>query len=229
MSLKRIVVLISGSGSNLQAIMDAIQSGQINGQIELVISNKADAYGLFRAKNAGIATCVIDHKAFDSRESFDLAVQQRIDTIEPDLVILAGFMRILSAGFVRHYSGRMLNIHPSLLPKYKGLHTHQRALTAADKEHGCTVHFVTEELDGGPLLVQAVVPVKTDDTESTLQARVHEREHVAYPLAVEWICADRIRVCEDGIYRDNELLPASGFRLAYNEKTDSGASDATHS
>ncbi|QLE97560.1 phosphoribosylglycinamide formyltransferase [Neptunomonas phycophila] len=216
MSTKRIVVLISGSGSNLQAIINAIDAGHIHGRIEHVISNKADAYGLVRAEQAGISYSVIDHKAFDSRESFDAHTRQVIDKYAPDLVVLAGFMRILSAAFVQHYHGKMLNIHPSLLPKYKGLHTHKRALEAGDNEHGCTVHFVTEELDGGPLLVQACVPVSSDDTEASLQAKVHQREHVAYPLAVELICADRIRFDEAGIFLDDELLPPSGFRLAYD-------------
>jgi phosphoribosylglycinamide formyltransferase-1 len=215
MPLKRIAVLISGSGSNLQAIIDAIQSGQINGQIVQVISNKADAFGLTRAQNAGIQTTCIDHKAFDSRENFDQAVQKVIDELNVDLVVLAGFMRILSAPFVQHFTGRMINIHPSLLPKYKGLHTHRRAIEAQDSEHGCTVHFVTEELDGGPLLVQAVVPVLPTDTEDSLQQRVHSREHVAYPLAVELICADRVRFENQSIWLDNELLPASGLTLAY--------------
>ncbi len=215
MSLKRIVVLISGSGSNLQAMIDAIESGRIHGQIVQVISNKADAYGLVRAANAGIPTCHIDHKAFASREEFDEEMRRCIDSHQADLVILAGFMRILSSAFVQHYSGRMLNIHPSLLPKYKGLHTHQRALAAGDSEHGCTVHFVSEELDGGPLLIQAIVPIIDNDTESSLQSRVHTREHIAYPLAVEWICAGRVRFEAKGIYLDGELLPASGFRLGY--------------
>jgi phosphoribosylglycinamide formyltransferase-1 len=216
MSLKRIVVLISGSGSNLQAIIDAINSGRIHGQIVRVISNKADAYGLVRAATAGIPTACIDHKAYASREAFDTDVRQIIDDAEADLVILAGFMRILSAEFVRHYSGRMLNIHPSLLPKYKGLHTHQRALEARDKEHGCTVHFVTEELDGGPLLIQAIVPVISTDDEESLQRRVHTREHIAYPLAVELICSNRVKFNTTGIYLDDKLLPDSGFRLGYD-------------
>jgi phosphoribosylglycinamide formyltransferase-1 len=217
MPLKRIVVLISGSGSNLQAIMDAIDSGRINGQIVQVISNKADAYGLVRAANAGIPTTCINHKTFPSREAFDDEVRHCIDAHQADLVILAGFMRILSSAFVQHFSGRMLNIHPSLLPNYKGLHTHKRALDAGDIEHGCTVHFVTEELDGGPLLAQAVVPVLQGDNEESLQSRVHTREHIVYPLAAELICADRIRFTESGIYMDDELLPTSGFRLEYND------------
>ncbi len=219
MSLKRIAVLISGSGSNLQAIIDAIQSGQINGQIVQVISNRQDAFGLIRAQKAGIETTCIDHKAFDTRESFDLAVRNVIDQHNVDLVVLAGFMRILSAEFVQHFTGRMINIHPSLLPKYKGLHTHKRAIEAHDLEHGCTVHFVTEELDGGPLLVQAVVPVLPNDTEDSLQQRVHCQEHIAYPLAVQLICADRIRFENQKIWLDTELLPASGFKIAYKAES----------
>lgn len=177
----KVVVLISGSGSNLQALIDNIASGDNPAQISAVISNRADAYGLQRAQSAGIATQVLDHKQFDGREAFDAALAAAIDAHQPQLVVLAGFMRILSAGFVRHYQGRLLNIHPSLLPKYKGLHTHQRALDAGDREHGCSVHFVTEELDGGPLVVQAVVPIAADDTADTLAQRVHGAEHQIYP------------------------------------------------
>lgn len=216
MAAKRIAVLISGSGSNLQAIMDAIASGQINGRIVQVISNKANAYGLVRAKEAGIATQFIDHTAYPNRESFDNAVSDVLENTKAELIVLAGFMRILSAGFVRRYQGRMLNIHPSLLPKYKGLHTHQKALDAKDTEHGCSVHFVTEELDGGPVLIQAVVPVLPTDNSQSLQQRVHGREHLAYPLAVEWFCAARLSITPDGsITLDGELLPPSGFRLDY--------------
>jgi phosphoribosylglycinamide formyltransferase-1 len=162
-----------------------------------VISNRADAYGLQRARDAGIDTRSLDHKAFDGREAFDAALIELIDGFNPKLVVLAGFMRILSADFVRHYQGRLLNIHPSLLPKYKGLHTHQRALEAGDAEHGCSVHFVTEELDGGPLVVQAVIPVELHDTPQTLAQRVHVQEHLIYPMAVRWFaegrCARRAR------------------------------------
>lgn len=217
MPAKRIVVLISGSGSNLQAIMDAIDANRINGNIVRVISNKADAYGLTRASNANIPTSFIDHREFDSREAFDGEVQKVIDAERPDLIVLAGFMRILSAGFVSHFAGRMLNIHPSLLPKYKGLHTHQRALENGDSVHGCTVHVVTEELDGGPLLIQAQVPILADDTPDTLQARVHTREHVAYPLAVEWLCNGRLEVTDSAILLDGEPLPANGFTVPYED------------
>ncbi|MBE9397526.1 phosphoribosylglycinamide formyltransferase [Pontibacterium sp. N1Y112] len=210
---KRIVVLISGSGSNLQAIIDATQSGRINGDVVAVLSNKADVFGLERAANANIATEVLNHKAFDSRESFDAAMMQLIDGHTPDLIVLAGFMRILTPEFVRHYEGRMLNIHPSLLPKYKGLHTHQRALDAGDTEHGCTVHFVTEELDGGPSLVQGRVSIDPDDSSESLQQKVHVREHQIYPLAVEWFCAERASWSSEGVVFDGQVAPAEGIQF----------------
>ena len=205
-----VVVLISGSGSNLQALIDSIVHDGNPARISAVISNRADAYGLERAKQAGIATAVLDHKQFDGREAFDAALVEAIDAFDPQLVVLAGFMRILTPGFVRHYSGRLLNIHPSLLPKYKGLHTHQRALDAGDTEHGCSVHFVSEELDGGPLVVQAVVPVQSDDSPSSLAQRVHEQEHVIYPLAVRWFAEGRLQLATQGAMLDEQLLPSTG-------------------
>ncbi|ARS48254.1 phosphoribosylglycinamide formyltransferase [Pseudomonas sp. GD04158] len=208
-----VVVLISGSGSNLQALIDSVAQGDNPARIAAVISNRADAYGLVRAQNAGIATEVLDHKQFDGREAFDAAMMQAIDAHQPDLVVLAGFMRILTPGFVQHYSGRLLNIHPSLLPRYKGLHTHQRALDAGDAEHGCSVHFVTEELDGGPLVVQAVLPVAPDDTADSLARRVHQQEHQIYPLAVRWFAEGRLRLGAQGAMLDGEPLPASGHLI----------------
>ncbi|MBA4243464.1 phosphoribosylglycinamide formyltransferase [Ectopseudomonas hydrolytica] len=208
-----VVVLISGSGSNLQALIDSAAQGDNPARIAAVISNRADAYGLVRAQNAGIATEVLDHKQFDGREAFDAAMMQAIDAHQPDLVVLAGFMRILTPGFVQHYSGRLLNIHPSLLPRYKGLHTHQRALDAGDAEHGCSVHFVTEELDGGPLVVQAVLPVAPDDTADSLARRVHQQEHQIYPLAVRWFAEGRLRLGAQGAMLDGEPLPASGHLI----------------
>jgi phosphoribosylglycinamide formyltransferase-1 len=210
---KRIVVLISGSGSNFQAILDHCQQGSIDGQIVAVISNRDDAFGLKRAEMAGIPGHFIDHKSFKGREDFDQALIQQIDVYQPDLVVLAGFMRILSADFVRHYTGKLFNIHPSLLPRYKGLNTHQRVLEAGDSEHGCTVHFVTEELDGGPLAIQAKIMVLTSDTIDSLQTKVHALEHQIYPLAVSWFCAGRLEQCEEGVLLDGSLLPASGFQL----------------
>ncbi|CRI55843.1 phosphoribosylglycinamide formyltransferase [Pseudomonas sp. CCOS 191] len=208
-----VVVLLSGSGSNLQALIDSNSASDSPVRIRAVISNRADAYGLERAKAAGIDTAVLAHTGFDGREAFDAALMALIDGFAPDLVVLAGFMRILSGGFVRHYQGRLLNIHPSLLPKYKGLHTHQRALEAGDAEHGCSVHFVTEELDGGPLVVQAVVPVATDDTEQTLAQRVHLQEHQIYPLAVRWFAEGRLRLGEHGALLDGQPLAASGHLI----------------
>ena len=205
-----VVVLLSGTGSNLQALIDSTRTGDSPVRIAAVISNRADAYGLQRASDAGIATRSLDHKAFEGREAFDAALIELIDEFQPKLVVLAGFMRILSADFVRHYQGRLLNIHPSLLPKYKGLHTHQRALEAGDTEHGCSVHFVTEELDGGPLVVQAVVPVQSDDSPSSLAQRVHEQEHVIYPLAVRWFAEGRLQLAAQGAMLDEQLLPSTG-------------------
>ena len=208
-----VVVLISGSGSNLQALIDSIASEGSPARIAAVISNRADAYGLVRAQNAGIPTRVLDHKQFDGREAFDAALVEAIDGFDPQLVVLAGFMRILTGGFVRHYEGRLLNIHPSLLPKYKGLHTHQRALEAGDAEHGCSVHFVTEELDGGPLVVQAVVPVESGDTPESLAQRVHAEEHRIYPLAMRWFAEGRLRLGATGARLDGEELPATGYLI----------------
>ena len=208
-----VVVLLSGTGSNLQALIDSNDVKDSPANIRAVISNRADAYGLQRAKDAGIDTRVLDHKAFEGREAFDAALIKIIDEFKPQLVVLAGFMRILSADFVRHYQGRLLNIHPSLLPKYKGLHTHQRALEAGDREHGCSVHFVTEELDGGPLVVQAVIPVESDDSAHALAQRVHAQEHRIYPLAVRWFAEGRLSLDEQGALLDGQLLAASGHLI----------------
>ena len=208
-----VVVLLSGTGSNLQALIDSTRTGNSPVRIAAVISNRSDAYGLQRARDAGIDTRSLDHKAFDGRGAFDSALIELIDAFNPKLVVLAGFMRILSADFVRHYQGRLLNIHPSLLPKYKGLHTHQRALEAGDTEHGCSVHFVTEELDGGPLVVQAVVPVESADSAQTLAQRVHTQEHRIYPLAVRWFAEGRLILGEQGALLDGQLLAASGHLI----------------
>ncbi|AQZ33107.1 phosphoribosylglycinamide formyltransferase-1 [Pseudomonas sp. NFACC19-2] len=208
-----VVVLISGSGSNLQALIDSVAHDGNPARIAAVICNRAGAYGLERAKQAGIATELLDHKQFDGREAFDAALIQAIDAHQPDLVVLAGFMRILTPGFVQHYAGRLLNIHPSLLPKHKGLHTHQRAIEAGDSEHGCSVHFVTEELDGGPLVVQAVLPVMADDTAESLAHRVHQQEHQIYPLAVRWFAEGRLRLGAQGAMLDGQPLPASGHLI----------------
>ncbi len=209
----RLVVLISGSGSNLQALIDACRSGQIPGRIVAVISNKPDAGGLRRAVAAGIPEFTLDHRDFGSREQFDDALARLVDSFGPDLVILAGFMRILTPTFVGQLKGRLLNIHPSLLPKYTGLHTHQRALEAGDIEAGATVHFVTENLDGGPAIIQASVPIKQGDTVADLAARVLEREHRIYPLAVKWFCQGRVKMQGQRVLLDNKLLPVSGWNF----------------
>ncbi|WP_226687645.1 phosphoribosylglycinamide formyltransferase [Stutzerimonas stutzeri] len=207
-----VVVLISGSGSNLQALIDS-QAEDNPARIRAVISNRADAFGLTRAQSAGIPTAVLDHKAFDGRESFDAALMEVIDGHAPDLVILAGFMRILTPGFVRHYQGRLLNIHPSLLPKYKGLDTHRRALEAGDREHGCSVHFVTEELDGGPVAIQAALAVEPGENIEQLTQRVHAAEHQIYPLAMRWFAEGRLRLVEQGAMLDDVNLPTSGYQI----------------
>ncbi len=198
--MKRIVILISGRGSNMEAILRAAAAEQWPAKIAAVISNKAGAGGLKTAEAAGIPAVTLEHRSFPDRDSFDRALAEAIDRFEPDLVVLAGFMRILTAAFVQHYHGRLLNIHPSLLPSFPGLATHQQALDAGVKFHGATVHFVTPELDHGPIVEQAVVPVLEGDTEDVLAARVLEQEHVIYPRAVRdivegrvWLDGERVR------------------------------------
>ena len=212
MSKKSVVVLISGSGSNLQAIMDA--AAQSDGfQIAGVLSNCADAYGLVRAANAGIPTAVVDHTLYTDRDTFDAALIEKIDSWQADLVVLAGFMRILTDGFVEHYSGRLINIHPSLLPKFKGLNTHARALEAGEAEHGCTVHFVCSELDAGAPIVQAATAIRADDSVQSLQERIHHLEHRIYPLAVEWFTTERLTQRQGLAFLDGDQLPPGGKRF----------------
>jgi phosphoribosylglycinamide formyltransferase-1 len=208
---KSIVVLISGNGSNLQSIIDQIEQGKIAGRITAVFANKADAYGLQRAKEAGIPAIFIDHKAFDSREEYDGQMCKEIDQYSPDLIVLAGFMRILSSQFVQHYLGRMLNIHPSLLPKFKGLHTHQRVIDAGDSEHGASVHFVTPDLDDGPVILQSKVPVFTEQSADELAQRVQQQERQMYPLVVNWFCQERLVMKDNKAYLDGKLLAESGY------------------
>lgn len=195
-AMKNIVILISGRGSNMQAIVEAARAEQWPAKIAAVISNRADAEGLAFATQAGIATAVVASKEYSSRDAFDAALRQTIDRFEPDLVALAGFMRILTAPFVEHYAGRMLNIHPSLLPSFPGLATHQQALAAGVKIHGATVHFVTAELDHGPIVAQAAVPVQADDTEQSLSQRVLSQEHLIYPRAVRWFIEGRLSIVD---------------------------------
>lgn len=206
--MKNIVILISGRGSNLQALLEA----RLPCHIAAVISNRAGAGGLKIAQARGIPTAVIEHRDYADRDSFDAALAQLIDTFHPDFVVLAGFMRILTAGFVTRYHGRLVNIHPSLLPAYGGLHTHARALHDGVRIHGCTVHFVTADLDHGPIIIQAAVPVLCTDTEQTLGARVLHEEHRVYPQALRWLCTGQVELDDNGRVR---LLQhkQSGFAL----------------
>jgi phosphoribosylglycinamide formyltransferase-1 len=192
--MKAIVILISGRGSNMEALLDAVASGALPVRVAAVLSNRADAAGLQVAAARNVATRVVDHREFADRESFDAALAEAIDAYGPDLVVLAGFMRVLSDGFVRRFAGRLINIHPSLLPSFQGLHTHQRALAEGVRVHGCTVHFVTPALDRGPIIVQAVVPVVDGDDEASLAARVLAQEHAIYALAIRWFAEGRLRL-----------------------------------
>lgn len=209
--MKSIVVLISGNGSNLQAIIDACSKGYIQGEVKAVIANKDSAYGLTRASEAGIPTTVLSHIGAASRESYDQKLIQSIEQYQPDLVVLAGFMRILTPEFVKHFDGRLLNIHPSLMPKYPGLHTHQRAIDAKDTEHGSSVHFVTDQLDGGPVILQAKVPIFPDDDITSLAERVHEQEYRIYPLVIRWFCQNRLQQRADQAWLDGNLLKTNGY------------------
>ena len=194
MADKNVVILISGRGSNMQALIQAA----LPARVAAVVSSVAAAPGLEIARRHGVTTAIVDHRSFDDRSAFDAALAEEIDRHRPHLVLLAGFMRILTAAFVRRYEGRIMNIHPSLLPAFPGLHTHRAALRAGSRVHGCTVHFVTPELDHGPIVVQAAVPVLPDDTEDTLAARVLKEEHRIYPQAVSWFCEDRLRLTAGG-------------------------------
>ena len=198
----KIAVLVSGNGSNLQALIDANLSGKIVG----VISNKPEAYALQRAGNAGIATAVIEHKQYPNREDFDDVMHQQLLDWDVDLVVLAGFMRILSEKFVSTWEGKMINIHPSLLPYYKGMHTHQRVLNTGDQLHGCTVHYVTAELDAGQALAQGVLKVNVHDNADSLASRVHVLEHVIYPQVVEWICTGTIQHTEKAVLYRGQIM-----------------------
>ncbi len=202
--LARAVVLISGGGSNLQAFIDQIDAGELPLDISLVVSNNGDAFGLDRAKQAGIESCVVDHRNYSSRSDFDAALIERIDASQPDIVILAGFMRILTADFVNHYENRLVNIHPSLLPKYPGTNTHQRAIDAKDQWHGASIHFVVPEVDAGPIILQGRLPINSGDTSESLQQRIHKIEHKLYPLALKWFAQGRLSINLDKVLLDNE-------------------------
>lgn len=208
--MKNLVILISGRGSNMQAILDS----RLPARIAAVISNNPDAKGLAAAAAHGIATATVDHRRFPERAAFDAALADTIDQHRPDLVVLAGFMRIFTDGFIGRYAGRLINIHPALLPAFTGLHTHRRALQAGVKIHGCTVHFVTAELDHGPIVIQAAVPVLPDDTEARLAARVLREEHRIYPQAVSWFCEGRLRLGPDDIVRLNAARTADGVLVS---------------
>ncbi|MBK4784361.1 MAG: phosphoribosylglycinamide formyltransferase [Pantoea sp. Pent] len=209
--MKKLVVLISGNGSNLQSILDACESGRINGSVAAVFSNKASAYGLTRAQQASVPAHALSAQDFADRDAVDRQLMQQIDTYAPDLVVLAGYMRILSPAFVAHYHDRLLNIHPSLLPKYPGLHTHRQALANGDAEHGTSVHFVTDELDGGPIILQARVPVFADDDEAEISARVQHQEHAIYPLVISWFVEGRLQMRAGKAWLDGEPLPPEGY------------------
>jgi phosphoribosylglycinamide formyltransferase 1 len=205
-SVLNVVVLLSGNGSNLQALLD-YQQKNAHFRILKVIANRPDAFGLERAKRHQIETALVDHRLFDSREAFEQALISQIDPAQPGLVVLAGFMRILTPLFTQHYLGRMLNIHPSLLPKYPGLNTHQRALDAKDQDHGLSIHYVTAELDGGPVILQASLRIEAGSTAQTLQQQVHQLEHQAYPLVVELIAKRQIQLKDNQAwYLDRPLL-----------------------
>ncbi len=202
--MKRCAVLVSGFGSNLQALIDAGE--QLGGHLDVVVSNRGGVEGLKRAERAGIANHYLNPKGFDNREAFDNGLANLLDDYAPDLVVLAGYMRILSADFVARFSDRMLNLHPSLLPRYPGLHTHRRVLAAGDKEHGSTVHFVTEELDAGPAVIQYRLAVAPDDTEASLSARVQQGEHIILPQAVNWFLTVRLSLNAGQVILDGERL-----------------------
>lgn len=209
-----LVILISGNGSNLQAIIDAINQQQLTAKIRAVISNRADAYGLERAKKYNIPTHVLLNSAYNDKHNYDAALKKIIDEYQPALIILAGFMRILTPEFVNHFQGKIVNIHPSLLPKYPGLHTHEKAIQAGDKEHGVTVHWVTESLDAGPIIAQVKIAVDPSDTPETLKAKIHREEHKLYPQVIQLIAEGKLV---------SEKNPSSSVKLVLD--TDRGAED----
>jgi phosphoribosylglycinamide formyltransferase-1 len=215
MSQTKIAILISGRGSNMQAFIDAIERADLVAKIAIVVSNKPRAQGLVIAQRQGIDTKCIDHREYPDRETFDQALCDCLDAHAVDLVILAGFMRILTPVFIDTFEGRLLNIHPSLLPQYPGLNTHQRALDAGDKEAGVTVHFVTSELDGGPPILQATVPIELGDTADSLAQRVIVLEHRIYPIAAKWFLDDRLQLTPKGAILDGQIIPANGIQYSH--------------
>ncbi len=201
-----IAVLVSGGGTNLQAIMDARRDGKLPVRIAVVVSNRSDAYGLTRARNAGIPTLVVDNAAYPDRDAYDRALISGLDDYQPDLIVLAGFMRILTAAFVQRYHGRILNIHPALLPKYRGLDTYRRVLDAGDSVHGTSVHYVTEKLDGGPVIMQAHVPIRESDDVQSLSARVQACEHIIYPEVIGWCATGRLAMPGNSVLIDGKRM-----------------------
>ena len=208
----RLAVLVSGNGSNLQSVIDAIDEGRLNARIDLVLSDRPDAHGLVRARTAGLQAACIRPADFTDRARWNQALGEALDVTGADLVVLAGFMKVLDPGVVRRWAGRMLNIHPSLLPKYRGLHTHRRVLEAGDEGHGTSIHFVTEELDGGPVVLQARIPVLPGDDEDTLNARIQGREHEVYPEVIGWFADGRLSLGRDGVVLDGKPLEAPVLR-----------------
>lgn len=207
---KRISILISGRGSNMEAFLNAERHGALSGRVVRVISNRPEAAGLATASKAEVATTVVDHTAYESREAFDTALVEAVNQDNPDVVVLAGFMRILTPVFIDAFLGKLVNIHPSLLPKYPGLNTHQRAIDNGDKEAGATVHYVTNELDGGPPILQVTVPIETGDDAASLAARILAFEHIIFPEAVNWHLQERLVQEVDGTYLDGNKLPSTG-------------------
>ena len=212
-----LVVLISGRGSNLRAIADAIAAGTLSAKILLVLCNRPDAPGLALAAERGLATAVVDHQTFENRGAFDRALQQRVAEANPDLVVLAGFMRLLGRDFVTHYGGRLVNIHPSLLPAYPGLDTHRRVLAAGDKQHGCSVHYVTPKVDAGPVIQQLAVPVLADDDETSLAQRLLRAEHQLYPETLALIAEGRVQLKNDQVFLDGRAITSEESRRVWHE------------
>lgn len=202
--LKRLAILISGNGSNLQAIIEAIQNQQLSAEIAVVVSNQPNAHGLQRARDAGLPTKLLKHQDYSNRVDYDQALINTIDHYQADLIIMAGFMRILGESFIDRYKNRIMNIHPSLLPKYKGLNTHAKAIAGGDSIHGASVHFVTNQLDAGPVIIQGIVPIHQNDTAERLQQRVHRIEHRIYPTAVKWFVEDRLTIKDKKVLLDNQ-------------------------
>ena len=209
--MKKIAVLISGQGSNLQAIIEACQTGFIPGKVETVISNKIDSFGLERTESAGIPSRVFLRQDFSSNLAMDKAIGDYLDALNIDLIVLAGYMKILTKPFTQRFAGKILNIHPSLLPKYPGLHTYQRALENGDSEHGTTVHFVNEEIDGGAIVLQAKVPIFPGDTVEEIELRTREQEYNIYPLVIKWFIEERLKLIENQAYLDGKQLPPNGY------------------